>query len=258
MYEHSSLLIVAVLFALLLAALEGGFRLGRRIGVDASESAKAQINTIQASLLGVLALLLGFTFSLALQRHDSRSQAVVTEANAIGTAALRARLLPQSVRADTQSLLGQYLDLRVRAGAVSLDQPEERAQLVRQSTQVFESLWRNAARAAAEEPNPVTTGLLIQALNDMIDAHGVRDAALARHVPEVVLFLLFGTFVLTASLVGYASGVGRHRASFATYMLVLLITFLVFMIIDLDRPRRGWIEVSQQSMLDLQANFPRE
>jgi hypothetical protein len=70
----------------------------------------------------------------------------------------------------------------------------------------------------------------------------------------VVLFLLFGTFVLTASLVGYAAGVGGHRTSLATYLLVALIVLLVFVIIDLDRPRRGLIEVSQQSLLDLQSS----
>jgi hypothetical protein len=89
----------------------------------------------------------------------------------------------------------------------------------------------------------------------MIDAFGVRDAALARHVPEIVLFLLFGSFVLTACLVGYASGVGGHRVSFATYVLVLLITFLVFIIVDLDRPRRGLIQVNQHSMLVLQQSL---
>jgi hypothetical protein len=146
----------------------------------------------------------------------------------------------------------------VRAGAISLDQAEEREVVVAESSRVFAALWSNASRATAEDPNPVTTGLFVQALNDMIDAYGVRDAALARHVPEIVLFLVFGTFVLTASLVGYASGVGAHRVSFATYLLVLLITCLVFIIIDLDRPRRGLIEISQKSMLDLQTSLPAQ
>jgi hypothetical protein len=258
MYDHSSGLIVGGLFMALIVAIEAGHWFGSRFGRGANESAKAQINTIQASLLGVLALLLGFTFSLALQRYDSRSEAVVAEANAIGTAALRAGLLPKAVRAETQDLIKQYLALRVRAGAISLDQAEEREVVVAESSRVFAALWSNASRATAEDPNPVTTGLFVQALNDMIDAYGVRDAALARHVPEIVLFLVFGTFVLTASLVGYASGVGAHRVSFATYLLVLLITCLVFIIIDLDRPRRGLIEISQKSMLDLQTSLPAQ
>jgi len=254
MYDHSSVLIVALLFVSLLAATEAGYQIGRRFVATTTDSTKTQINTIQASLLGVLALLLGFTFSLSLQRYDSRSQAVISEANAMGTAMLRAQLLPATVRTETQNLLREYLDLRVLAGTISLDQAEERSAVLRESGQVLDSLWRNALRAADQDASPVTTGLFIQALNELIDAYGTRDAALNRHVPEAVLFLLFGTFILTACLVGFASGVAGHRASFPTYILVALIVFLVFIVIDLDRPRRGLIEVSQQSLVDLQAN----
>jgi hypothetical protein len=254
MYDHSSVLIVGVLFVALMLATESGFRFGRRAGDGTSESSKSQINSIQASILGVLALLLGFTFSLSLQRYDSRSQAVISEANAIGTVMLRTELLPDSVRANTQALVRDYLDHRVRAAGISLDHADQRRAELRESDALLKKLWQNAIQAAAEQPNPVTTGLFISALNELIDAYGTRDAALNRHVPEAVLFLMFGTFILTASLVGYASGVSGHRASFATYILEVLIVFLVFIIIDLDRPRRGLIEVSHQSLIELQAS----
>lgn len=148
-----------------------------------------------------------------------------------------------------------YLDLRVRAGAVSLDKQEERSAVLLESNRFLDLLWRHALKAAEENASPVTTGLFIQALNELIDAYGTRDAALNRHVPEAVIFLLFGTFILTTCLVGFASGVAGHRAALPTYILVALIVFLVFIVIDLDRPRRGFIEVSQQSLIDLQANL---
>jgi hypothetical protein len=250
MYDHSSLLIVGVLLLALLFAIEGGYRLGNRSVVN--DSSKAQIGTIQSSLLGILALLLAFTFSLSLQRYESRSEAVVNEANAIGTAMLRADLLPPQVRDAARDALRQYLDLRVRASEISLDRTEDRAALVEQSDRLLGLLWGYARQAVDDDDSPVKAGLFVQSLNEVIDSYGTRDAALNRHVPELVLFLLFGTFVLTASLVGYSSGVAGHRASFATYVLVLLIAVLVFIIIDLDRPRRGLIEVSQQSLIDLQ------
>jgi hypothetical protein len=254
MYDFNSVVIVSVLFVTLIAVIEGGYHLGRRAGIQHNDAGKAQINTIQGSLLGVLALLLGFTFSLALQRYDSRSQAVVNEANAIGTTLLRAELLPLAVRSASLAGLREYLDLRVQASAVALSRQADRERLLARSGELQKSHWQLADLAATENPNPVTTGLYIQALNEMIDSFASRDAALDRHVPEVVLFLLFATFLLTASLVGYASGVSGHRASFATYILVVLIVFLVFIVIDLDRPRRGLIEVSQQSLIDLQAS----
>lgn len=251
MYNHSSFLIVGILCIVLLVAIEVGFRLGMRHGREANEATRSQVNTIQASLLGVLALLLGFTFSLSLQRFDSRSAAVVNEANAIGTAWLRSELLPASVRSDVRAAMQQYIAARVAAGEESLDHVERRADLLAQTEVIQEDLWSLVVRAADEAPNPVTTGLYTQALNEMIDAFGVRQAALDRHVPEIVLFLLLGTLTLTASLVGYASGMAGQRASFATHVLVLLIVLLVFIIIDLDRPRRGLIEVRQDSMVTL-------
>jgi len=93
--------------------------------------------------------------------------------------------------------------------------------------------------------------LFIQALNDVIDSYGLRDAALNRHVPKLVLFLVFGTFAMAAGLVGFSAGLAGKRIFFPTYVLIVLIALLAFIIIDLDRPRRGSIAVSQQSLIDL-------
>jgi hypothetical protein len=253
MYDHNSVLIVAILLATLLLAIEAGYRLGRRFADRTEKPPRDQVGAIQASMLGVLALLLGFTFSLALQRHDSRSEAVIVEANTIGTAMLRARLLPDPYAAEAGGRLDEYLDLRIRAGGISLDRARQRREMLAATAAVQEQLWDIAGAVAEADPRPVPAGLFIQSLNDMIDAYGARDAALNRHVPEIVLFLLFGTFLLTASLVGYSSGISGDRVSFPTYALVCLISFLVFIVIDLDRPRRGLIEVSQQSLYDLRS-----
>lgn len=254
MYNHNSLLIVSLLLVALLLAIEIGYRLGRHFGETTTDATKTQIGAIQASLLGVLALLLGFTFSLALQRFDSRSAAVVDEANAIGTALLRSDVLPDSTRQRAHTQLNEYIDLRIEGGTISLDRLAEREQMLASTLAQQASVWAVATEAARDVSGAPNARFFAQALNDMIDAYSKRIAALNRHVPEIVLFLLFGTFALTACLVGYSSGVSGHRATFPTYILVLLITFLVFIIIDLDRPRRGLIEVSQQSMLDLRAD----
>ena len=117
------------------------------------------------------------------------------------------------------------------------------------------ALWSYAGRAADLDPSPVRSGLFIQALNEMIDSFGRRDAGLNRHVPEVVLFLLFGVFLITAAIVGFASGTGGHRPPAVSLVMVGLIVVLVFVILDLDRPRRGLIEVSKKSLYDLQASI---
>jgi hypothetical protein len=93
--------------------------------------------------------------------------------------------------------------------------------------------------------------LFIQSLNEAIDSHGRRIAALNRHVPEPVLIILFGTFLMTCGVVGYAAGITGHRLSEVTYILVALIVVLAFIIMDIDRPRRGLIKVDQTSLSDL-------
>ena len=257
MYDVHVGLIAGILLISTALALEIGFRAGLGRKDSATEESKAHVNATQSSLLGILALLLAFTFSLSLQRFDTRSDAVVNEANAIGTAYLRAQLLPPPLRKDVQALLRDYLDLRVQGSSLSMVQDEYASQMTRAAA-AQTALWDHARRSAEMEPNPVTTGLFVQSLNELIDSFGRRDAAVSRHVPEVVLLLLYGTFLISCVIIGFACGMGGQRPSLATYSMVALIIALVFVILDLDRPRRGLIEVSQKSLLDLQAAIRAE
>jgi prepilin signal peptidase PulO-like enzyme (type II secretory pathway) len=70
------------------------------------------------------------------------------------------------------------------------------------------------------------------------------------HVPEPVLFLLFSVFVTVVGMLGYNSGLGNKRPAFPTILLFTLIILVVFIIIDLDRPKRGIIQVNQDSLHD--------
>jgi len=187
----------------------------------------------------VLALLLAFTFSAALQRYEDRSQKVVAEANAIGTTYLRARRLSAVMEEEVQSLLRQYLDVRIPEGRIASTEPELHESLLQQAKRMESQLWGHAVRAAELDGRPVTSGLFIQSVNELIDASGTRAAALNRHVPEIVLFLMFATIVLTTATLGYASGIAGHRVTFAALVLVMLIILMGYLTMDLDRPRRG-------------------
>ena len=251
MYDKNSVLIAAILFVSMVIAIELGARLGLRLSKKTSEALRSQVNAVQGSLLGILALLLGFTFSQSLQRYDVRSAAVVEEANAIGTAYLRLDLLTDEFRAPSAKLMQDYLASRVQAGSISIDRVEERDLVLSTSVQLQGQLWQQASLALDISERPATLNLYLQSLNDMFDSNALRDAALTRHIPEPVLFLLYGTFILTGVVVGYASGVAGSRAPNGTYVLVALIVVLVFIIVDLDRPRRGLIEVDQSSLVEL-------
>lgn len=254
MYSQSSFLIVFALCTFMLLAMEVGYRNGRRNQTSVAE-AITQANSVLVSMLGLLALLLAFTFSAALQRYEDRSQTVVAEANAIGTTYLRARLLPGEMQDEVQELLRQYLDVRIQEGRVDPTEPALHASLLHQAKLIEAQLWRHAARAAELDPSVVTSGLFIQSLNELIDTSATRNAALNRHVPEIVLLLMLATIVLTAATVGHASGIAGHRVTLSAFVLLILFAVVVYLIIDLDRPRRGAIQVSHESMLSLQQSI---
>lgn len=174
------------------------------------------------------------------------------ESNAIGTAFLRVSLLPEEEQSRTVDLFREYLDLRLDAagpGRYLRPTPD----LVAKQSALQGQLWSVGAAAAQNDQKAVTTGLYLQAVNEMIDSAGRRDAALRNHVPESLLFMIFSVALATLAVIGYVSGVTRGRSLAASVVLSLVVAVVVFVILDFDRPYRGVIMVSQQSMLDLRA-----
>ncbi len=251
MYDINSILIVTILFVAILLAYEISFRLGRRYQRNTDHEVKSQTSVIQAGILGLLALLLGFTFNMALQRFDNRSHAVIKEANTIGTALLRTKLLPEPYDSETYELLRQYIDKRIEVSRVDLTKMDERHLINVETELIQEKIWDITIKAVEMDPRPATTGHFISALNAVIDARGERNAIQQRYVPEVILFLLFVVFIIGGALMGYTSGLGLKRAYIPTVMFTLLIVLVVFIIIDLDRPKRGIIQVKQDSLIEL-------
>lgn len=251
MYDVNSAVIAIILLILILAAYEICFRIGRYYQQKTDEEIKNQSTSIQGGILGLLALLLGFTFNMALQRFDNRSLAVIDEANAIGTSVLRTKLLPEPYNKTTYDLLQEYIDLRLEISEIDLTKKDLRKSISQRTDDIQNKIWDNAMQAAEIDPRPVTTGYFITSLNDLIDARGKRNAILQRHIPEIILFLLFVVFIIGGGLMGYTSGLGLRRAYIPTLMFTVLIVLVVFIIIDLDRPKRGLITVKQNSLIEL-------
>jgi hypothetical protein len=252
LYGYSSLAIAAILFLSIIVFNETGFRVGRFVQVRTDSEVKTLTGSIQASILGLLALLLGFTFSMSMQRFDNRSMALIDEANAIGTAMLRVQLLPDKYEKEAKEYFRQYVDLRVAIGKLNLTKQEERKTYNKQITDLQSKLWSLAIAATYDDPRAVTTGAFVKSLNDVIDSQGRRNALLQMHVPEVVLILLFVVFISSGGILGYSAGLSGKRVFAPIVLVSLLITLIVFIIIDLDRPKRGLIQVNQEVMIELQ------
>ena len=252
LYHEPLLVITLVLLALLTLADEAGYRLGARERRPPSDAVRAQVGTIQGALLALFALILGFTFSMAVARYDLRKQAVVREANAIGTAFLRVGLLPAGDRERATDLFRRYVNVRVNATTRSTTDTPEQLKLEAEAGRLQTSLWDLATAAAEADARSVPAGLFVQGLNDMIDSMGEQDAARYNTVPETVILLLFGFAVLAIGVVGFGNGLVGSRSLGATGVLVTLIVMVIILIMDLDRPGRGLIRVSQVSLHKLE------
>jgi len=252
LYDISSATITVVLFLLIILLGELGFRLGRYVQDQTDAEIKALTGAVQAAILALLGLLLGFTFSMSMQRHDTRSHALVDEVNAIGTASLRTQLLPAEFQEEAAELFRKYVDLRVAIGKTDLTNREQRIQYNALIAETQGELWSLAMKATDADPRPVTTGAFVKSLNDLIDSQGKRNALLWMHVPEAVLLILYLVFLSSGAILGYSGGLSGKRILLPTALISLLISLIVFIVIDLDRPKRGIIQIDQSIMVELQ------
>lgn len=250
LYGTDIKIILGAIIVFFLAATEAGFRFGRRAQTSVTEDSKSQTFTLQGAMLGLLALLLGFTFAMAMARFDTRKQMVLEESIAIGTTFLRAQLLPQPPRQEISDLLRQYVEVRLAFYGTGIDKQKLR-QTNDRTEQLHKQLWSLAAVLGEKDPRSIPIGLFLQSLNETIDLHAKRMTALENHVPEIILMLLYFVAIVVSGVIGYGCGLGGFRNFFVTTMASILIASVILVIVDLDRPRRGLIRVSQTRMVEL-------
>ena len=247
-YFYNYVFLAGSLFgvAFVFLACEFGWRLGVR---HQGHGESGNISALEQSLLGLLALIVGFTFFMALTRFEARREAVLNEANAIGTTALRARLLPEPHRTETLKLLREYTQIRIDylpSGRSLAELPS----IIDRSNNIQEALWQHVKALSVKDNNMVPTGLFIQTLNEMIDNQGKRLSALRNSIPTVVLLSLFWIGAISCGFAGYASGLDPLRSRLPVFITAVLICSFIFVILDLNGPNIGFITVSQQPMID--------
>ena len=254
LYNVSQLLIATVMIVVLLFATELGYRVGLRVSLDLNYVGESQLGTISGASLGLLALLLGFTFAMSLSRYDVRKRLVTEEANALSTAYLRSRNLPQQEANEIATLLRRYVEVRLEFFKAGISH-EDLNRIEKETEQLQDQLWTRASASLAKDDRHVTTGLFIESLNEALELEKERLAAMANHVPQSVLLLLFTVATIALVCVGYGCGLGKARHWFSTTMFALLLVLVITIIMDVDRPRRGLIKVSQDSMIRLRQSL---
>jgi hypothetical protein len=240
---------VLTALVILLAMAEIGFRVGLRLHRAKDDARRSQISGVQGAVLGLLGLLLGFTFAMGVSRYDARRAVVLKEANAVGTAWLRAGLLPEAHRARVRDLLRRYLDVRLQYTPLSRD-TAKLAEGLRQGAELQNQLWEQAEAASLLAPTPPTVSF-ITALNEVIDTDAERLAAARNQIPSGVWVLLLLVASFGCFTTSYGSGAQGARSLFTNFCLPMLITIVILLIFDLTHSLQGFIGISQQPMIDL-------
>jgi len=245
---QSELGIALSLAAGLLMAMEVGYRLGVRAVREKEAPGGSQVGAIQGATLGLLGLLLGFSFAGAAARFLERQDLIVQEANAIGTAYLRVDLLEQPHRSHAREALTAYVrhllevSERLRYGLT----PEDR----RRISDYHQGVWKAASEGVSAKPAAMIAVLV--PVNEMIDLHATRVAASRKHLPHAVMALLIVCSTLATGAIGYGCGLSRRRCLIMTGSLVMLIAAALWLTIDLDYPRAGLIQLDDSALRELQ------
>lgn len=219
-----------------------GYRVRKRaIQID-PDHAKIDVKTINGMLIGLLGLLLAFTFSMANSRFDDRRHYVIEESNIIGTTILRTDMYPDSVRKLLRSALSDYVERRIAYYEAGLD--EEKVAAEYQAGQALSAkVWRIAAEYAKKDDVTTRTSQLIPSINEMIDITSTRLAAGLGTIPDSIMYFLFAVCACVAFLLGY-----DHNGKFDWIIvlgLAVTLSATIFTIVDLDRPRSGLINMDE-------------
>lgn len=249
-YDLPTWEIVGGIFILTFIANEIGFRSGHRDGKSDSEGARAVSNGLKASILGLAALLLGFSFSTTTAKHYQRQRLVLEEANAIGTCYLRAGLLEEPQKSAIQTSLAKFTDLRLKNFEFGLDHDAYNQTLSEMNAEL-DLLWRTVESTTQSQPERVIPSQIVPAANSVIDLNTTRLWSARNHMPQPVLILLCICIIVSSMITGHSSGQVGKRYLGLWFAFNVLLTLVLFVILDFDRPRRGLIQVDHLPLVEV-------
>ncbi len=242
-----------VTIAFVVIAIELGQWLARHQLKRVKDTNATSVGPMVGAILGLLAFMLAFTFGFAASRFEERKQIVQNEVNVIGTAYLRAGLMPEPIKNETRRLLRDYVDARLEGtSAEHLEHALER------SKELHHGLW-NQAVAASTDAKPPINSLFITSINELIDTHAKRvTAGLRNRLPGPIWIALYSLMFLAMTAVGFQAGLSNAPRSLAGIIIVLAFSVVISIIVDLDRPGAGVIRVNQSAMTELKQELAEE
>ena len=248
-WKISIFILLLVLTSTLLGSIVG--KLKKIKGEYLTES-----SNVYGSLFGLLALILAFTYSMSIDRYDTRRQIIIQESNTISTALLRADLYPENERLLFRNDFKKYIETRINYFKIGFDS-KKREQINILTHSLSDALWNRATRLSHNYSNTDATRQMIPALNEMFDITTTRLAAENAKVPDSIILLVFLLAFIISFFSGYSSTLKGNIDWFGNFCFGIMISLTVFFILDLDRPYRGLItlDVSNNSIIELLKYF---
>ncbi|MES2181537.1 MAG: DUF4239 domain-containing protein [Pseudomonadota bacterium] len=231
-------LVFAFFFGLLLF-----LKIGQRIGLASASGSRAWVTTVNGSVFGLLGLLIAFTFSGAATRFEDRRHLITEEANAIGTAYLRIDQLPADVQPEIRALFRHYTELRAITYNDVTDITATNAKLG-EAEAIQKLIWGKASNASLrQDAHPSAATLFLPALNEMIDIVTTRVVATENHPPLSIYLLLAGLSLMGSLLIGFEMSSDKKAKWLHMIVFSGVMAIAVYVIIDLEYPRMGLIQI---------------
>ncbi len=247
--DLDALYIVIILFLSMLITIWMGYKIGLKKTKTENKNAE-----ISSSLLGLLALILGFTFAMAGSRYENRKDNLIDETNCIGTALLRSDIYPDSLKNEFKKDFQTYINSR--RDYYLLDNNEEKLNnSLKQSAVASEKLWSRATFYAKDKDYFIHSNMMLPALNAMFDSASKSNMILNSKVPETIVYLLLCFSIIISFFIGYNSGLEKKINTKIVTGFCFLVCIVIFITLDLDRPRRGLITLDTEIQLIKKLNL---
>lgn len=231
---------------IVLLAIEAGFRIGLYHNRLRGAEREAPLSAMTGAHLALLAFIMAFSFNMAAGHYDARKALVLQEANALGTAYLRAGLVPDPARGEIRRLLRDYTAARA---SVLERSPRETIYL---SETLQLEMWHQIQQLASAGAAGELEALLVTSINEVIDLHSERVSAyLRKRIPASIWAVLSVLLVASMLGMGYFASMNNRRNPVATTGIAISFSVVMFLISDLDRPAEGLLRVDQSAIIEL-------
>ena len=251
-FSLNSWQLALVLVGILFGSVALGLLAGRALRHHA-ETLREPFGVVQAALLTLVGLLLAFTLAMAVTRYEARRAAVVDDSNAIGTAYLRAQTLREPMRSASLRLYPDYADASIALSETVPGSGDAKRAVARES-RIQRQLWGLAGQSLAGRPVDSAPRLYVESLNEMIDMQTTRVAALNNRVPpSISLVVVLGAAVALGLMALYLAMFSRGVVT--VLLAASLLSLLIYVTFDLDRPHRGFITVPDAPLVAVRAGM---